>query len=90
MQIGRKSSRLDQSSDCDYDHEQDMSTRKKKHCTRFLLFALVLVFTGSIVRASDWTVIRQRDRPYVTFANVAQFYQFPEYTRVSRTVSLRS
>jgi N-acetylmuramoyl-L-alanine amidase len=26
----------------------------------------------------------------VTFANVAQFYQFPEYTRVSRTVSLRS
>jgi N-acetylmuramoyl-L-alanine amidase len=38
----------------------------------------------------DWTVVRQRDRPYVTFANVAQFYQFPEYARVSRTVSLRS
>jgi N-acetylmuramoyl-L-alanine amidase len=39
---------------------------------------------------SDWTVVRQRDRPYVTFANVAHFYQFPEYTHVSRTVSLRS
>ena len=32
----------------------------------------------------------RNNRPYVTFANVAQFYQFPEYTRVSRTVSLRS
>ena len=39
--------------------------------------------------ASDWKVIRQQDRDYVTFANVAQFYQFPEYTRVSRAVSLR-
>jgi N-acetylmuramoyl-L-alanine amidase len=50
----------------------------------------VLFLIGSVAFATDWSVIRQRDRPYVTFANVAQFYQFPEYTRVSRTVSLRS
>ncbi|MEP6937540.1 MAG: N-acetylmuramoyl-L-alanine amidase [Chthoniobacterales bacterium] len=39
---------------------------------------------------TDWNVIHQQGREYVTFANVAQFYQFPDYTRVSRTVSLRS
>ena len=66
-----------------------MSTRKKRHPGRSL-FAIVLALIGSVAWASDWTVIRQRDRPYVTFANVAQFYQFPEYAHVSRTVSLRS
>ena len=40
--------------------------------------------------AEDWTVVRPNNRPYVSFANVAQFYQFPEYTRINRTVSLRS
>jgi N-acetylmuramoyl-L-alanine amidase len=67
-----------------------MSTRKKKHRKLFCPLALVLGLIGSAALASDWTVVRQRDRPYVTFANVAQFYQFPEYTHVSRTVSLRS
>ena len=67
-----------------------MSTRKKKHRTRFLLIALVLVLIGSVALAADWNVLRPQNRPYVTFANVAQFYQFPDYTRVSRTVSLRS
>jgi N-acetylmuramoyl-L-alanine amidase len=52
--------------------------------------ALALVSIGAVALAEDWTVVRQNNRPYVTFANVAQFYQFPEYTRVSRTVSLRS
>ena len=66
-----------------------MITRKKKHPWR-LLFALALASIVSVAWASEWTVIRQRDRSYVSFANVAQFYQFPEYTRVSRTVSLRS
>jgi N-acetylmuramoyl-L-alanine amidase len=41
------------------------------------------------VPAADWKVIRQNQRDYVSFANVAQFYRFPEYTRASRTVSLR-
>jgi N-acetylmuramoyl-L-alanine amidase len=40
--------------------------------------------------ASDWSVIRLQNRDYVSFANVAQFYQFPEYMRVNRNVSLRS
>jgi N-acetylmuramoyl-L-alanine amidase len=66
-----------------------MRTRKK-HRQRFFLTALVVALAGSAAAATEWTVIRQRERPYVTFANVAQFYQFPEYTRVSRTVSLRS
>jgi N-acetylmuramoyl-L-alanine amidase len=62
----------------------------KKHRKRILPFALVLALIGSVAWASDWTVLRPQNRPYVTFANVAQFYQFPDYTRVSRTVSLRS
>ena len=66
-----------------------MRASRKKHRKRFLS-VLVLVFLGSVALAGDWTVIRQRDRPYVTFANVAQFYHFSEYTRVNRTVSLRS
>src|SRR5437764_11977837 len=55
---------------------------------------VVVVFLGLIAAiaapAEDWHVVRPNNRPYVSFANVAQFYQFPEYTRVSRTVSLRS
>jgi N-acetylmuramoyl-L-alanine amidase len=39
---------------------------------------------------SDWSIIKQQNRDYVTFSNVAHFYNFPEYTRVSHTVSLRS
>ena len=67
-----------------------MSTWKQNYRKRFPLGVLGLALIGSVAWASDWTVVRQRDRPYVTFANVAQFYQFPEYTHVSRTVSLRS
>ncbi len=39
--------------------------------------------------AEDWKIIRAGERDYVSFANVAQFYGFPQYTSVSRTVSLR-
>ena len=39
--------------------------------------------------APDWKVIRADERDYVSFANVAQFYRFPEFSQVSRTVSLR-
>ena len=49
--------------------------------------ALILILASAI--ASDWTVLRQQNRDYVTFTNVAHFYKFPEYTRVSRAVSLR-
>jgi N-acetylmuramoyl-L-alanine amidase len=67
-----------------------MSTRRKKHRSLFLFLTLVLALLGPGAWAGDWTVIRQRDCSYVTFANVAQFYQFPDYTSVNRTVSLRS
>src|SRR5256714_5820124 len=76
---------LDQ--DANYDYEQNMGTRK--YLRRLFCASLVLVL-AAIAVAEDWNVVRPNNRPYVSFANVAQFYQFPEYTRVSRTVSLRS
>ncbi|MEN3368414.1 MAG: N-acetylmuramoyl-L-alanine amidase [Verrucomicrobiota bacterium] len=63
---------------------------RTKHRRQLFLLAVGLVLLAAVALGGDWSVIRQRERPYVTFANVAQFYQFPEYTRVSRTVSLRS
>jgi N-acetylmuramoyl-L-alanine amidase len=66
----------------------NMSKSKKKAWLGILGAGLSLA--AAIAFADDWTVLRPNNRPYVTFGNVAQFYQFPEYTRVSRTVSLRS
>jgi N-acetylmuramoyl-L-alanine amidase len=57
---------------------------------RRLVIAAALLTLAFAAPAEDWNVVRPNNRPYVSFANVAQFYQFPEYTRVSRTVSLRS
>jgi N-acetylmuramoyl-L-alanine amidase len=52
---------------------------------------LLLALSGSAALANDaWTIIQEQGRPYVTFSNVAHFYSFPEYTRVSHSVSLRS
>lgn len=59
-------------------------------CRARSVVAFGLVLFASVASANDWTVIRQRDHSYVTFANVAQFYQFPDYTRANRTVSLKS
>src|SRR4051794_19455453 len=61
-----------------------MSTSTRRSWRRIAVF----VFLGAIAAAApaeDWNVVRPNNRPYVSFANVAQFYQFPEYTRVSRT-----
>jgi N-acetylmuramoyl-L-alanine amidase len=55
---------------------------------RAIGMTLCAVLAGTVL-ASDWNVVRLQDRDYVSFANVAQFYQFPEYTRVDRNVSLR-
>jgi len=68
----------------------NMSTRKNRNWRRIIFGALCLASLAAISFAEDWNVVRPNNRPYVSFANVAQFYQFPEYTRVSRTVSLRS
>src|ERR1700730_2796957 len=51
--------------------------------------ALILL-TATVFASDEWKVVRQQGHDYVTFSNVAHFYSFPEYTRVSRTVSLRS
>ncbi|HVF71988.1 MAG TPA: N-acetylmuramoyl-L-alanine amidase [Chthoniobacterales bacterium] len=64
--------------------------RRKTTVRRGIACVLVALVPAAAALAEDWTVLRPNNRPYVTFANVAQFYQFPEYTRVSRTVSLRS
>ena len=66
-----------------------MRTRKRKYLRGLYCAALSLVLALA-APAEDWNVVRPNHRPYVSFANVAQFYQFPEYTRVNRTVSLRS
>jgi N-acetylmuramoyl-L-alanine amidase len=57
--------------------------------TKIILRATPFLFATSLF-ASDWNVVRLQNRDYVSFANVAQFYQFPEYTRVNRDVSLRN
>jgi N-acetylmuramoyl-L-alanine amidase len=64
--------------------------RKSTNWRRTTIAALCLVASAAVSLGEDWNVVRPNNRPYVSFANVAQFYQFPEYTRVSRTVSLRS
>lgn len=57
---------------------------------RAFTYVIGAVLVGGGIRADDWTIIRQQGRDYVTFSNIARFYKFPEYTRVSRTISLRS
>lgn len=56
---------------------------------RAILFVCIAAISSAVVKAVDWNVVQQQGRDYVSFANVAQFYQFPQFTRVSRTVSLR-
>src|SRR5205809_6588629 len=62
-----------------------MSKRRKIALCAIPTVAAAIAWAGT-----DWTVIKQQNRDYVTFSNVAHFYKFPEYTRVSQTVSLRS
>lgn len=56
---------------------------------KFLALALAVVLLAGTAIA-EWEVVRLNGREYVTFENVAQFYQFPEYTHANRTISLRS
>jgi N-acetylmuramoyl-L-alanine amidase len=57
---------------------------------KLLLLAFLL---GSQVEAAppnEWKVVQVDGRDYVSFANLAQFYQFPRFTQVDRIVSLAS
>ncbi|MBA2433921.1 MAG: N-acetylmuramoyl-L-alanine amidase [Chthoniobacterales bacterium] len=56
---------------------------------RFILFCSLLFAFVSRLAAADWKVIQADGRDYVSFANVAQFYRFPQFSQASRTVSLR-
>jgi N-acetylmuramoyl-L-alanine amidase len=58
--------------------------------SRVAVFIGITLLSAIALASDDWTVLKQQGRDYVTFTNVARFYQFPEYTRVSHTVSLRS
>ncbi|MEP6810276.1 MAG: N-acetylmuramoyl-L-alanine amidase [Chthoniobacterales bacterium] len=51
-----------------------------------LLFAVLL---STVARATEWKVTRARDRDYVSFENLAEFYRFTEYSHANRTISLR-
>jgi len=53
------------------------------------LIGVLALFGAEKASSEDWDIIHQGGRDYVSFSNVAHFYQFPEYTRVSHTVSLR-
>ena len=56
-----------------------------------LLVVAIAVASGiSALQASQWHVIQHNGRDYVTFQNVAEFYQFGEYSHANRTISLRN
>ena len=55
---------------------------------KVILIGGLLVASARISPAEDWKIIRADGRDYVSFADVAQFYHFPRFTQVSRTVWL--
>jgi N-acetylmuramoyl-L-alanine amidase len=55
---------------------------------RVLAISLCLIAPSAF--PVEWTVLQERGHNYVSFTNVAQFYQFPNYTRINGGVSLRS
>jgi hypothetical protein len=54
------------------------------------LSAAALMLMTLIASAVDWRVIQHNGREYVTFQNVAEFYQFGEYSHANRTIALRN
>ncbi len=56
---------------------------------RIILLGVLLLGVSGRLAAEDWKIVQAEGRDYVSFANVAQFYRFPKFTRASRNVSLR-
>jgi N-acetylmuramoyl-L-alanine amidase len=54
------------------------------------VLAISLCLIASSAFPVEWKVLHERGHDYVSFTNVAQFYQFPNYTRINNGVSLRS
>jgi N-acetylmuramoyl-L-alanine amidase len=52
--------------------------------------ALIVLSQAQASLPNEWKVVQVDGRDYVSFANVAQFYQFPRFTQVNRMVSLAS
>ncbi len=57
---------------------------------RIIIFIALALSLVSRAWATEWNVIKQGSRDYVTFENVAEFYRFAEYSHANRTISLRS
>ena len=45
---------------------------------------------ATVAAATEWKIVKQNGRDYVSFANLAEFYHFGEYSHANRTISLRS
>ncbi len=56
---------------------------------KVIIFLSLAALLACNALAEDWKIIRADGRDYVSFANVAQFYRFPQFSQASRTVSLR-
>src|SRR5439155_18838339 len=54
------------------------------------MFVLSVSLVATCALVVEWKVLHEQDRDYVSIANVAQFYQFPNYSRVNGGVALRS
>ena len=55
----------------------------------WIVVAVSALIISGTSGAADWNVIPIAGRPYVSFANVSEFYDLPNYTRVSSSVSVR-
>ena len=52
--------------------------------------AILVIAAATSVNAVEWKVILHQGREYVSFANIAEFYHFGEFSQANRNVSLRS
>ena len=55
---------------------------------KVILISGLLIALARVAPAEDCKIIRADGRDYVSFAELAQFYHFPGFTQVSRSVSL--
>ena len=53
-----------------------------------LFVSAALLVSGAA--ATEWQVVKQNGRDYVSFRNLAEFYHFGEFSHANRTISLRS
>ena len=54
------------------------------------IFVAATALLLATAQAVEWRVVQQHGRDYVSFQNVAEFYQFGEYSHANRTISLRN